>query len=89
MPGVQVNIFEAKNRLSELIKAVQAGEEVVIANRGQPVAKLIAVDTGVVKPERGTPEAILHWLRTRKVPERRRTAGEIDAYVEEQRASWD
>jgi prevent-host-death family protein len=38
---VQVNIFEAKNRLSQLIKSVQAGEEVVIANRGQPVARLV------------------------------------------------
>jgi prevent-host-death family protein len=85
---VQVNIFEAKNRPSELIKAVQACEEVVIANRGQPVAKLVAVNTGV-RPERGTPEALLHWLRIRKVPERRRTAGEIDTYIEEQRASWD
>src|SRR5258707_98144 len=37
---MQVNIFEAKNRLSQLIKSVQAGEEVVIANRGEPVAQL-------------------------------------------------
>jgi hypothetical protein len=32
---VQVNILEAKNRLSRLIKAAQAGEDVVIANRGR------------------------------------------------------
>jgi len=38
---VQVNIFEAKNRLSQLIRSVQAGEEVVIANRGEPVARLV------------------------------------------------
>ena len=38
---MQVNILEAKNRLSELIKSAQAGEEVVIANRGQPVVKLV------------------------------------------------
>ncbi len=38
---MQVNILEAKNRLSQLIRSAQAGEEeVVIANRGQPVARL-------------------------------------------------
>ncbi len=46
---MQVNILEAKNRLSQLIKSVQAGEEVVIANRGEPVARLV--------PARETPGA--------------------------------
>ena len=86
---MQVNIFEAKNRLSELIKAVQAGEEVAIANRGEPVAKLVAVRPDAARAEQGSPEALLNWLRTRRLSERRRTAAEIDAYIEEQRASWD
>ena len=38
---MQVNILEAKNRLSQLIKSAQAGEEVIIANRGAPVARLV------------------------------------------------
>lgn len=38
----QVNIHEAKTRLSELIAAVEAGEEVVIARAGKRVARLIA-----------------------------------------------
>ena len=38
----QVNIHEAKTRLSELVAAVEAGEEVVIARAGKPVARLIA-----------------------------------------------
>jgi len=37
---VQVNNF-AKNRLSQLIKSVHAGEVVVIANHGEPVARLV------------------------------------------------
>ena len=45
---MQVNILEARNRLSQLIKAAQAGEEVVIANRGEPVARLVpALGTAV------------------------------------------
>jgi prevent-host-death family protein len=36
----QVNLAEAKTHLSRLIEAVEAGEEVVIAKGGKPVAKL-------------------------------------------------
>jgi antitoxin (DNA-binding transcriptional repressor) of toxin-antitoxin stability system len=35
-----VALFEAKNRLSELIDRVQAGEEFVITRRGKAVARL-------------------------------------------------
>ena len=39
-----VNIHEAKTQLSRLIERVKAGEEVVIAKAGKPVARLVAVD---------------------------------------------
>ena len=41
--STQVNIHEAKTQLSQLIARVEAGEEVVIARRGAPVAKLSPV----------------------------------------------
>jgi len=37
----QIGAFEAKNRLSELLRAVENGEEVTITKHGRPVAKLI------------------------------------------------
>ncbi len=37
-----VNMHQAKTHLSRLVEAVQAGEEVVIARSGQPVARLVA-----------------------------------------------
>ena len=37
----QVNIHEAKTRLSQLIADVENGEEVVIARAGKPVARLV------------------------------------------------
>jgi len=37
-----VNIHEAKTRLSKLLEQVQAGEEVVIAKAGHPVARLVS-----------------------------------------------
>lgn len=39
---ITVNVQEAKTRLSELLAKVEAGEEVVIARRGTPIATLSA-----------------------------------------------
>lgn len=38
---VQVNVREAKDNFSRLLKLVEAGEEVVIARNGVPVAMLL------------------------------------------------
>ena len=38
---VNVNIHEAKTHLSRLVERVEAGEEVVIARAGRPVARLV------------------------------------------------
>jgi prevent-host-death family protein len=37
-----IALFEAKNRLSELVNRVQAGEEIAITRRGKVVARLVA-----------------------------------------------
>ena len=39
---VTVGIYEAKARLSELVKMVEAGEQVVITRHDEPVAQLVA-----------------------------------------------
>lgn len=50
-------VAEAKAHLSELIAAVEAGDEVVITRRGKPVAELVAT-------ARPTQRRIdLAWLR--------------------------
>ena len=46
---VTVNVHEAKTHLSRLLADVEAGEEVVIARNGKPVAKLVQIR------ERGKP----------------------------------
>lgn len=38
---MEVNIHEAKTHLSRLLHRVAAGEEVVIARSGKPIAKLV------------------------------------------------
>ncbi len=48
---VTVNVGEAKAQLSRLIAQVEAGEEVIIARNGTPVARLVRV-----RKPRGTPQ---------------------------------
>jgi prevent-host-death family protein len=37
----QVNVHEAKTHLSKLLERVEAGEEIVLARAGKPVARLV------------------------------------------------
>ena len=39
-----VNVHEAKTNLSRLLARVEAGEEVIIARNGKPVARLVSVE---------------------------------------------
>lgn len=41
--ATQVNMLEAKNQLSKLVKAAVAGEDVVIASNGVPMVRLVPV----------------------------------------------
>ncbi len=43
---MQVNIYEAKTRLSELVEQAHAGVTVVIAKAGTPMAKLVPLNDG-------------------------------------------
>lgn len=40
----QVNLYEAKTHLSTLVDRVAAGEEIVIAKHGKPMARLVPVE---------------------------------------------
>lgn len=45
----EVNVHEAKTHLSRLLLRVAAGEEIVIARAGKPIARLVPVEP---KPQR-------------------------------------
>ncbi len=47
-------MHEAKTQLSKLLVRVQAGEEIVIAKAGIPVARLVAVEVDVGRRIPGT-----------------------------------
>lgn len=40
----QVNLYEAKTRLSQLVDDAGEGETIVIAKAGKPIAKLVPLD---------------------------------------------
>jgi prevent-host-death family protein len=40
---MQVNLYEAKTRLSSLVERAAAGTEIVIAKNGRPLAKLVPI----------------------------------------------
>jgi prevent-host-death family protein len=49
-----VNTHEAKTQFSRLLRRVAAGEEITIANRGVPVARLVPVAAAGAKRKLGT-----------------------------------
>lgn len=67
----RVNIHGAKTHLSELIQEAARGDEIIIANAGKPVARLLAVDrlpeqlVGRAISWRGTPGQISLIYATR------------------------
>lgn len=52
---MQVSVANAKNKLPELIKAVENGEQVTICRRGVPVVDIVRTEEpGRKKPQFGT-----------------------------------
>lgn len=43
----EIGAFEAKNRLSELLRRAAAGEEIAITNRGKIIARLVPPAPGI------------------------------------------
>ncbi|MGH7066095.1 MAG: type II toxin-antitoxin system Phd/YefM family antitoxin [Stellaceae bacterium] len=54
----QINIAEAKAKLSSLLDRALAGEEIVIARAGKPLARLVPV---AARPRR-TPGILRDWI---------------------------
>lgn len=50
---ITVNVHEAKTHLSRLLERVEAGEEVVIARAGTPVARLTSIAPLTPRPRLG------------------------------------
>jgi prevent-host-death family protein len=51
--GEQVNIYEAKTKLSQLVERAEAGEEIIIARGGRPAARLVPLRQANVERKPG------------------------------------
>lgn len=62
---MEISIREMKNRLSKYLKLVQTGKDVVITDRGRPVARLTPVKPAAKETEAEVIERIkaLPWVR--------------------------
>ena len=72
----EVGLFEAKNKLSELVERASGGEEIVVLKHGKPKARIVAVD-GV--PDRATSSALDEIERFRRSLAHRASVDELIA----------
>jgi prevent-host-death family protein len=79
------NTLEARNQLSKLIDAAEAGEEVIIARRGKPVVRLVAIDS---EPSIGSPEALAKVFAKWEGRWPERTQEELDEEKRELKSGW-
>ena len=57
-----INVHQARTHLSRLLEEVAAGEEIIIAKAGKPVARLISLRTASKKRQLGILEGKLTVL---------------------------
>jgi prevent-host-death family protein len=71
-----VNVYEAKTRLSALLALVEAGEEVIIARNGRPIARLGPLTGNPPKRIRGAWRGQIH------------IADDFDEFTDQDAADW-
>ncbi len=60
--AAQVNVHEAKTHLSKLLSRVEAGEEIVVARAGRPVARLVPHGRTRGRRQPGSAEGLIKIL---------------------------
>ena len=84
----EVGIRALKNALSSYIERVRAGEEVIVTDRGRPVARLVPLDTADNKLADLVAAGVVRApdTRMRHIPDHRITAtGPVSDLVDEHR----
>jgi len=65
---MDVSISDAKNRLTQLVRAVEEGESVVITRNGKPVAQLVPLPPKRRKVRFGSMRGRIHLRRGGTLP---------------------
>ena len=71
-----VNVYEAKTRLSALLNLVEAGEEIIIARNGRPIARLAPLTSTVPNRMPGAWQGQIH------------IADDFDEFTDQDAADW-
>lgn len=80
-----VPIAEFKDRLSEVVAAAEAGEEIVITRHGRDVVKLVAVEQDAAARRRATFEAMAALREELRAKGVRVTREEVREWIAEGR----
>jgi prevent-host-death family protein len=81
------SVLDARNNLSRLIADARSGIEVVITNRGIPVAQITPI-TAVDLPLTGP--ALVEWIDANPLPDRlARSSADIEEQIRELRDAWE
>jgi prevent-host-death family protein len=78
---IEIGAYEAKTKLPELLRLVQAGKRFTITNRGKAIADLVPSETAVPSDPAAAIEKYLAFMKANPV----RTRPDIKAMIEEGR----
>ena len=67
---MDVGIYEAKSKLSQLVEKAEAGEEVILTRRGRPVAKIVNVAPAARRDRASLLREIRALARRVRIPRR-------------------
>lgn len=67
---MDVGIYEAKSRLSQLVEKAEAGEEIVLTRRGRPVAKIVTIGSAPKRDRAALLREIRALARRVRIPKR-------------------
>lgn len=84
---MEMNVQQARDNLSRLIAAAEAGEDVTITRRGKPAVRLIPV--GEEPRRRWGGKDLAAYLEEGRRFRGTMTADEIHEYVRGERDAWD
>jgi prevent-host-death family protein len=79
----RIGIFNARARFSELVERVEAGEEVILTRRGQPVVRMVAAKARRAGSGAATVQRIMALSKRLNIRVSRRR--ELRALIEEGR----
>jgi prevent-host-death family protein len=65
---MNIGIYEAKSKLSQLVEKAEAGEDIVLTRRGRPVAKIVKLAPTLKRDRARLLREILELARRVKIP---------------------